>query len=113
MLKNGRLRSWARAKARVQSIPSHASGRKHSHLDFGTSSFRRGRIVHLVTQHITTQPVSTMASAVEHTSETPMEKGSSEAHIESTKHVHTIENLPNPDAGLSEEERAIHVQSPP
>ncbi|XP_014555698.1 hypothetical protein COCVIDRAFT_101654 [Bipolaris victoriae FI3] len=49
-----------------------------------------------------------MASAAEHTSETPIEKGSSEAHIESTKHVHTIENLPNPDAGLSEEERAIH-----
>lgn len=54
-----------------------------------------------------------MASAAEHTSEKPMEKGSSEAHIESTGHINTIENLPNPDAGLTEEERAIHVRSLP
>jgi len=37
------------------------------------------------------------------------EKTIGEEHVETAKHVHTIENLPDPDAGLSEEERAAHV----
>jgi len=36
------------------------------------------------------------------------EKTIGEEHVETAKHVHTIENLPDPDAGLSEEERASH-----
>ncbi|CAN9395707.1 unnamed protein product [Alternaria alternata] len=36
------------------------------------------------------------------------EKTIGEKHVETAKHVHTIENLPDPDAGLSEEERAAH-----
>ncbi|CAN9370606.1 unnamed protein product [Alternaria alternata] len=36
------------------------------------------------------------------------EKTIGEKHVETAKHVHTIENLPDPDASLSEEERAAH-----
>jgi uncharacterized protein YidB (DUF937 family) len=52
-----------------------------------------------------------MASAMER----PIDRSSEEEktigdeHVETAKHVHTIENLPDPDAGLSEEERAAHV----
>jgi hypothetical protein len=56
-----------------------------------------------------------MASAMEK----PLVRSSEEKtvgseYVEAAKHVHTIENLPDPDAGLSEEERAAHVRlSPP
>ncbi|CAA9964615.1 Pantothenate transporter liz1 [Pyrenophora teres f. maculata] len=50
-----------------------------------------------------------MASAME---PSPVDKASEEKTIGNekfeTKHMHTIENLPDPDAGLSEEERAAH-----
>ena len=55
-----------------------------------------------------------MASAIEK----PLDRSSEEKtigdkHFETAKHVHTIENLPDPDAGLSEEERLDHVRSTP
>jgi hypothetical protein len=50
-----------------------------------------------------------MASANEKPNRSSEEKTIGDAHLETTKHVHTIENLPDPDAGLSEEERAAHV----
>lgn len=52
-----------------------------------------------------------MASAIERPMGTSSEeeKTIGEEHLEVAKHVHTIENLPDPDAGLSEEERAAHV----
>jgi hypothetical protein len=52
-----------------------------------------------------------MASAVERPIDrsSEEEKTIGEEHVETAKHVHTIENLPDPDAGLSEEERAAHV----
>ncbi|KAF7442711.1 UhpC Sugar phosphate permease [Pyrenophora tritici-repentis] len=51
-----------------------------------------------------------MASAME---PPPVDKASEEKMIgneklETSNHIHTIENLPDPDAGLSEEERAAH-----
>jgi hypothetical protein len=49
-----------------------------------------------------------MASAVERTSDgSSEEKKIGHDHFEDARH--TIENLPDPDAGLSEEERAAHV----
>ncbi|CAN9261259.1 unnamed protein product [Alternaria alternata] len=51
-----------------------------------------------------------MASAVERPIDrsSEEEKTIGEKHVETAKHVHTIENLPDPDASLSEEERAAH-----
>lgn len=52
-----------------------------------------------------------MASAMErpHADMSSEEKVIGDEKVETAKHVHTIENLPDPDAGLSEEERAAHV----
>ena len=52
-----------------------------------------------------------MASAVERRSDTASdEKKVGDEYLENNniKHIHTIENLPDPDAGLSDEERAAH-----
>ena len=50
-----------------------------------------------------------MASAAEHvTDASHAEKGSDE-RVELAKHINTIDNLPDPDADLTEEERAIQV----
>jgi hypothetical protein len=54
-----------------------------------------------------------MASAIEK----PLDRSSEgktigSEHVGTAKHVHTIENLPDPDAGLSQEERAAHVRLP-
>lgn len=55
--------------------------------------------------------LANMASAAERPIDrsSEEEKTIGEKHVETAKHVHTIENLPDPDAGLSEEERAAHV----
>ena len=55
-------------------------------------------------------PVS-MSSAMERTriDIASEEKVIGDETAETAKHIHTIENLPDPDAGLSEEERAAHV----
>ena len=52
-----------------------------------------------------------MASAMERplVDKASEEKIVGDEKLEAAKHVHTIENLPDPDAGLSEEERAAHV----
>ena len=52
-----------------------------------------------------------MASAMERTpiDMTSEEKVTGDETVETAKHIHTIENLPDPDAGLNEEERAAHV----
>ncbi|EOA80718.1 uncharacterized protein SETTUDRAFT_174436 [Exserohilum turcica Et28A] len=48
-----------------------------------------------------------MAATGEHTLDRlSEEKDIGKEQVESTKHINTIENLPDPDAGLSEEERA-------
>jgi len=39
---------------------------------------------------------------------TSEEKVTGDETVETAKHIHTIENLPDPDAGLNEEERAAH-----
>lgn len=56
-----------------------------------------------------------MAAAVERHSDSPVseEKRIGDEHLEKNDivHRHTIENLPDPDAGLSDEERAAHVCS--
>jgi MFS family permease len=53
-----------------------------------------------------------MASTVERRSDTASdEKKVGDEYLENNnniKHIHTIENLPDPDAGLSDEERAAH-----
>ncbi|KNG49198.1 pantothenate transporter liz1 [Stemphylium lycopersici] len=51
-----------------------------------------------------------MASAMEHPIDrsSEEEKTIGEKHAETANHIRTIENLPDPDAGLSEEERAAH-----
>ncbi|KAJ4370709.1 hypothetical protein N0V83_005230 [Neocucurbitaria cava] len=53
-----------------------------------------------------------MAAAVERHSDSPVseEKRIGDEHLEKNEigHRHTIENLPDPDAGLSDEERAAH-----
>lgn len=53
-----------------------------------------------------------MASAMEHPIDrsSEEEKTIGEKHVETANHIHTIENLPDPDASLSEEERAVHVR---
>lgn len=53
-----------------------------------------------------------MASAMEHPIDrsSEEEKTIGEKHVETANHIHTIENLPDPDASLSEEERAAHVR---
>ena len=56
-----------------------------------------------------------MASAAERLSDGASEEkkiGSGHDHVEDPGLRHTIENLPDPDAGLSEEERAAHVHLP-
>lgn len=54
-----------------------------------------------------------MASAAERTSDSASweKKQLETGHVESERH--TIDNLPDPDAGLSEEERAAHVTLSP
>ena len=52
-----------------------------------------------------------MASAAERLSDgASEEKKIGQDHVENDRH--TIENLPDPDAGLSDEERAAHVTRP-
>lgn len=66
--------------------------------------------------HIASESVSdhlhhfTMASAAERLSDgASEEKKIGNEHLESERH--TIENLPDPDEGLSDEERAAHVRT--
>ena len=52
-----------------------------------------------------------MASAVERLSDgASEEKKLGNEHLENGNERHTIDNLPDPDAGLSDEERAAHVR---
>lgn len=56
-----------------------------------------------------------MASAAERLGDGASEEKkirSAHDHVEDPGQRHTIENLPDPDAGLSEEERAAHVHCP-
>jgi hypothetical protein len=55
-----------------------------------------------------------MASAIEKPHDTSSEEKTLDTEqLETAKPIHTIENLPDPDAGLSEEERLAHVHSLP
>ena len=50
-----------------------------------------------------------MASAAEHVMDPPRGEKDSDERLEEAKHINTIENLPDPDANLTEEERAAQV----
>ena len=63
-------------------------------------------------RHLPFYSLIKMASAAERLSDGASEekKIAHDDHIENDRH--TIENLPDPDAGLSDEERAAHVLPP-
>lgn len=50
-----------------------------------------------------------MASAAEHVMDASHGEKRSDERLEEAKHINTIENLPDPDADLTEEERAVQV----
>lgn len=50
-----------------------------------------------------------MASAADYAMDAPRGEKESDERLEEAKHINTIENLPDPDANLTEEERAAEV----